>query len=71
MRAVRCDDMTWLASTHVRWDWTVPPFAVLAGIIRAERIDPLDEGAVRWHVSSPLEDLSVADFLEALYDDAD
>lgn len=56
MRAIRCDEMTWLAFGHVKWGSTVPPFAVLAGtLIRAEVIEPLPDGhRVKWFVSSPL-----------------
>lgn len=56
MKAIRCDEMTWLAFGHVQWGSTVPPFAVLAGtLIRAEVIEPLPDGhRVKWFVSSPL-----------------
>jgi hypothetical protein len=56
VKAIRCDEMTWLAFGHVKWGSTVPPFAVLAGtLIRAEVIEPLPDGhRVKWFVSSPL-----------------
>lgn len=56
MKAIRCDELTYLAFGHTLWGSTVPPFAVLAGtIIRAETLQAVPDGhRVKWFVSSPL-----------------